>query len=120
MGRFTNSYTPLEFVVCVRVSCVCSLTRVTRVSATEAPEESVTAPVIPPSVCWASSAGTRRSALQQKMKASEKNKDFLLLIMQCILLGKKTDLPQLGTCSQVIREQEFCWSIARSRPPGKP
>src|SRR5258708_7607926 len=72
---------PLEFADCVRVSLVASETRVTLVSVSAPPEESVTVPVIPPSVCCAKEYGENARVPRTKKRA-EKKKKFRLLIIR--------------------------------------
>src|SRR5258708_8138628 len=71
---------PLEFADCVRVSLVASETRVTLVSVSAPPEESVTVPVIPPSVCCAKEYGESTRLPRTKKKTEEKKKFRLLII----------------------------------------
>jgi hypothetical protein len=55
MGRLTNVYAPVAFVLVSRVSEVCSAFTVTVALGIYAARGSVTSPVIPPSVCCANS-----------------------------------------------------------------
>src|SRR5438552_3342117 len=72
---------PLEFADCARVSLVASETRVTLVSVSAPPEESVTVPVIPPSVCCAEESGENARVPRTK-KRTEKKKKFRLQIIR--------------------------------------
>src|SRR5258708_1234314 len=71
---------PLALAICVRVSCVCSLTSVTCVPVSAPPEASETVPVMPPRVCCAREDGARRSMQRIENKIEKTKKDFLLII----------------------------------------
>src|SRR5258707_10138963 len=72
---------PLEFADCVRVSLVASETKVTLVSVSAPPEEAVTVPVMPPSVCCAKESGENARVPRTKNR-TEKKKKFRLLIIR--------------------------------------
>src|SRR5258708_3440024 len=72
---------PLEFADCVRVSLVASETRVTLVSVSAPPEESVTVPVMPPSVCCAKES-EENARVPRTKKRTKKKKKFRLLIIR--------------------------------------
>src|ERR1700677_5161541 len=56
MGRLTRLYSPDALVCTVRVSAVCSSTTVTVAPGITPPDESVTSPVMPATVCCAKTA----------------------------------------------------------------
>src|ERR1035437_1940323 len=58
MGRLTKEYEPESLVFAVRASEVCSSTTETATLGITLPEESVTEPVMPPSVCCATTGET--------------------------------------------------------------
>src|SRR5467141_2842430 len=106
---------PLALVVCVRLSLVCSFTRLTVVLGRMPPEASVTVPVMPPRVCCAG-AGKERTNWKQQQRKEEKKTDnvvFLLLIIRNGLLNSsrytwpiKASQDSLGT------------AICKSEAPG--
>jgi hypothetical protein len=62
------------------------LTSVIEVSGTEAPEVSVTVPVMPPRVCCECNSGLNAKEAKQINIALQKKYDFELFIMPCFLL----------------------------------
>ena len=100
MGRFTKAYTPEAFVFAVRVSEVCSSTAVTCTLGITLPDESVTSPVMPPSVCCAKSDGAH-SATAAATAGSQGSRDESLRMKCFKIQASERDLPMdLLNCSK--------------------
>jgi len=116
---------PLEFADCVRVSLVASETKVTLVSVSAPPEESVTVPVTPPSVCCAKESGENARVPRTK-KRTEKKNNFRLLIIRNVTpeiqrdRGVGTDFFITGSVSSELKAGHRGQSgIVRNRKTGK-
>src|SRR5882762_9718394 len=114
---------PLEFADCVRVSLVASETKVTLVSVSAPPEESVTVPVTPPSFCCAKEYGENARAPRTKKRTEKK---FRLLIIRNVTpeiqrdRGVGTDFFITGPVSLQLKAGHRGQSgVVRNRKTGK-
>src|SRR5579872_2294853 len=79
IGRFTNEYVPAPLVTSVRVRDVCSSRTVTVALGITLPDGSVTSPVIPPSVCCASSVEPHSATTAAKASSRGNKEEYGLM-----------------------------------------